>query len=681
MRNALFAAVSAAVLAAALLVSGSAAFAADPAPAPASDKYGAWGVDLTAGDHSVNPGDNFWRYADGHWADFTTIPADQGGTGTGSDVFNRTQAQLRQVIEDAAKHPDSPAAAQIGALYSAFMDEARVEALDDKPLRPDLADIAAIKTRAEFTRLMGRSEWAITPVGLSSNPDPKHPEVNILWVNEAGLGLPDRDYYLEDSFKPQRDAYRAYIVRTFQLIGYADPEKSADAVMAFETAIAKASWPVADRRDIDKINNPMSIAELQAYAPGLDWAAFIEASGAGDRTRALVAEKTAIKAITDLYAETPLDTLKAWQAFHTTDQAAPYLSKRFVDNTFEFNKALSGVTTLRPRWKRAVSQIDSSLGEELGQVYVAKYFPPEAKAKMQMLVANLKTAMAGRIRASSWMSDNTKAEALKKLDKMSVQIGYPDKFRDYSGLKIDAGDLYGDMRRSLRFEQDYQFADLDKPVDHHKWAMTPQTVDAYNGGLENKIVFPAGILQAPLFSANADDAVNYGAIGAVIGHEITHGFDDQGRKIDSTGALRDWWTDEDGKRFDAEAAKFGAQYDTYEPVPGAHINGKLTMGENIADMGGLLAALDAYHASLGGQPAPVIGGLTGDQRLFLAFAGSWRIKMRNETLRDMAVSDVHSPPRFRVNGVVRNIDAWYSSFNVKPAMQLYLKPDARVHLW
>jgi putative endopeptidase len=682
MRLTLLAAASVAVLA----VAAPPAFAADAQGQPTGqsrDHYGKWGVDLASEDHTVQPGDNFWRYADGHWSDTTEIPADQASVGVGYDVFNRTQSQLRTLIEASAKNPDSPTAAQLGALYAAYMDEPRLETLDAKPLAPGLAAVAAVKDKAEFTALMGRSHYSLgkSVFDWDIGPDPKQPAVNVVYLGQGGLGLPDRDYYLKDEFKSQRDAYAAYIERTLQMIGYPDPAAHAKAILDLETRIAKISWAAEDRRDITKLNNPMTIAELQAYAPGVDWTAYLANARLGAQTHLIAGEKTAIKEIAAIFADTPLETLKAWESFHLANNAAPYLSKRFVDSRFQFTQQLSGVKTLRPRWKRGVSLVDGSLGEALGREYVAHYFPPEAKTKMVDLVANLKTAMAERIKNAAWMSDATKAEALKKLAKMDVQVGYPDKFRDYSGLKVDAADLYGDMLRSDAFEWDYRMGDAGKPVDHKKWDMTPQTVDAYNGGLENKIVFPAGILQAPLFDPSADDAVNYGAIGAVIGHEITHGFDDQGRKIDADGAVRDWWTADDAKRFEVEAAKFGKQYDGYEPVPGSHVNGTLTMGENIADMGGLLAALDAYHASLHGKPAPVIDGLTGDQRFFLAFAQAWQDKQRDDAVRQQITTDPHSPPMYRVIGPTRNIDAWYAAFDVKPGSKYYLAPADRARIW
>ncbi len=647
-----------------------------PAATPKPMHFGKWGVDLTGMDKSVNPGDDFDRYVNGGWAAKTEIPADQGSAGVGYDVFNLSQDQIRAVIEHA------PATSQLGGMYQSFMNEAAVETVDDKSLQVDLKQVAAIQDKAAFTKFMGltNGRFGIGLIGPGVSPDPANPSMNTLWLGQAGLGLPDRDYYLIDTFKPQRDAYRAYIERTLTMIGYAGAAKNADAVMAFETAVAKASWPAADRRDIDKINNPMSVAELQTYAPGLDWDAYFTASTIAKRDRVIVNEKTAIRDIAALYATTPLETLKPWQAFHVTDQASPYLSKRFVDSRFTFTKTLSGVSTLRPRWKRGATLIDTTLGELLGHAYVDAYFPATSKAMMTELVANLKTAMAARIQASAWMSDDTKKAALDKLAKMNVSVGYPDKWRDYSKLKIDAADLYGNVERSGQFEWAYQLSDLGKAVDHGKWGMTPQTVNAYNGGLENKIVFPAGILQAPFFDPTADAAVNYGAIGAIIGHEISHGFDDQGRKIDSTGAVRDWWTKADADKFNAQAKGFGAQYDSYEPVPGMHVNGQLTMGENIADMAGVLVALDAYHTSLHGTAAPVLDGLTGDQRFFLAFAQASRSKERDDALRSQMASDPHTPDKFRVIGPLRNVDAWYSTFNVTSG-KYYLKPEDRTRIW
>jgi putative endopeptidase len=645
--------------------------------------YGSWGVDLSSRDTRVKAGDDFFAYANGAYLARTEIPPDQASTSTGRDLFNRTQDQLRTLIEASASNPATPTATQIGNLYKSFMDEAHAETLDAKPLDADLAAIAAVKTKAEFQTLMARTATNIgrSLFSLQVYADGKSP-VYVLYLGQGGLGMPERDYYLKDDFKEKKAAYEALITRSFSLTKVPNPEAAAKSVLAFETDIANASWPIADRRDIDKVYNPMTIQELQAYAPGIAWAAYLDAAGAKGLDHLVVLENTAVQRLAQVFDKAPLDTLKAWETFHFVYGASPYLSKRFVDSEFEFSgRALSGTPTLRPRWKRGVSLVEANLGEAVGKEYVAKYFPPESKAKMDDLVVNLKTAMAARIRGLSWMSEQTKEQALVKLSKMTVMVGYPTKWRDYSSLHVTPDDLYGNIARSIGFEATYEFGKLGKPVDRAEWAMTPQTVDAYNGGLENKIVFPAGILQAPLFNPAADPAVNYGAIGAIIGHEITHGFDDQGRKIDASGALRDWWTADDAKRFVAESDKLVAQYNSYEAVPGMRINGRLTLGENIADLGGLLVAIDAYHASLGGKPAPVIDDLTGDQRLFLAYAQSWRGKTRDDALRVQMASDPHSPRQFRVIGPTRNADLWYRSFDVTSAQKYYLKPDERAHVW
>jgi putative endopeptidase len=505
--------------------------------------------------------------------------------------------------------------------------------------------------------------------------------MNTLNIVQAGLGMPNRDYYLKDSFKPQRDAYRAYLERTFTAIGNPHPSAAADRVMAFETAIAQKSWASDQRRQIELTNNPMSSAQLAAFAPGFPWASFFAGAKVPPQKRLNVREKSAIHDLAAIFAATPLSTLKEWEAFHTADDASPFLNKAMVDSQFEYSKTLRGVTQNLPRWKRAVSLVDGSMGELVGQDYVARYFPPASKAKMVELVANVKAAMADRIRGNSWMSGPTKDAAIEKLSRMDVMVGYPDKFRDYSKLAVNADDLYGNVKRAGAFNAAYGMEDLGKPVNRKKWGMNPQTVNAYNGGGENKIVFPAGILQPPFFDPAADDAVNYGAVGAVIGHEISHGFDDQGRKIDASGNVRDWWTDEDSKRFDAEAKVFGDQYAKFEAAPGAFVNPKLTMGENIADFAGIQVALDAYHRSLNGKPAPVIDGLTGDQRFFLAYAQVWREKQRQDALRSQVTTDPHSPGRFRVLGPVRNVDAWYKAFNVQPGNSMYIPPEQRARIW
>ena len=669
------------LLATLLLSAAFTPLAAQQAPAPTQSApkttYGTWGVDLGVRDLSAKPGDDFERYASGKWLDATTIPADRPSTGSFYDLHEAVQAEVRTIITAA------PASGQIGALNHSFMDEAQIEAVGIKPLLADLAKVAAIGDKQAFARYMGATNgnFGASMVDFDVEPDTANPDMNVLSLGQGGLGLPDRDYYLNADFKPQRDAYRAYIERTLRAIGNPDPVKGADVIMGFETAIAKAHWTRADERDIDKTNNHYSSATLAAYAPGLDWQAFFAGAGIADQATMLVGPQTAVKAEAALFADTSLDTLKLWEAFHVASSASPYLNKAMVDSRFEFTKTLSGVSAQRPRWKRGVDLVSGSLGELVGKDYVTHYFPPAAKAKMETLVANLKSAMARRIQANGWMSEATKQAALVKLSKMQVMVGYPEKWRDYSALHIDATDLYGNVQRATKFNNDYEMSYLGKPVDHTKWGMTPQTVNAYNGELENKIVFPAGILQPPFFDPSADDAVNYGAIGMVIGHEISHGFDDQGRKIDDTGKVRDWWTPEDSKRFDAETKVFGDQYGKFEAAPGAFVQPALTMGENIADFAGVQVALDAYHTSLGGKPAPVLDGLTGEQRLFLADAQVWRSKQREDSVRSQVTTDPHSPGRFRIIGPLRNVDAWYQAFNVAPGDKLYIAPEHRARIW
>ncbi len=638
---------------------------------------GSWGVDLAGQDTSVKPGDDFFRFASGKWYDRTEIAADRPSTGSFYDLRETTQDQVKTLVTAA------PKASKVGAFYSSFMDEKRLEAVGIAPLKKDLAAIGAIQTKAQFARFMGASngKFGISVVDIGVGSDTANPNLNVAYIGQSGLGLPEREFYFADQFKKQRDAYKAYIVRTMKMVGNPNPDAAADTIMGFETEIAYKSWKIADRRQIEKLNNPMSSAELAVYAPGLDWAAWFAGGKVPAQQRLIVGENTAIKAIAKLYGETPLATLKLWQSFHVASQASPYLNKAMVDSRFEFTKSLSGVSENRPRWKRGVDLVGGSLGELVGQEYVTKYFPASSKAKMGVLVSNLKLAMSGRIKGNEWMSETTKAAAVEKLNKMEVMVGYPDTWRSYKAMVIVPGDLYGNVQRAGAFNAAYGMADLGKPVDRMKWGMNPQTVNAYNGGLENKIVFPAGILQAPFFDPNADDAVNYGAIGAVIGHEISHGFDDQGRKIDANGAVRDWWTAEDGKRFDEQAKIFGAQYAAFEVAPGAFINPDLTMGENIADFAGVAVALDAYHASLGGKAAPVIDGLTGDQRFFLAYAQVWRAKAREATLRQQVATDPHSPAQFRAFAPLRNIEGWYAAWGVKDGDKLYIAPDKRAKLW
>ncbi|HET6972047.1 MAG TPA: M13-type metalloendopeptidase [Phenylobacterium sp.] len=652
----------------------------------ASPKYGAWGFDESGMDRSVKPGDDFFKFANGKWAERTEIPSDRTRFGNFDKLSVLSEARVHAILEDAAAGKlNDPDAAKIAAGYKAFMNEALADKLDAKPIAPELALIRKVKTKDDFTALMGKANTtgfaSILPVFISI--DAKAPTKYAVQSITGGLGLPDRDYYLKPEFAEKKAKYQAYVQQMLTLIKWEKPAENAKAIVEFETKLAEGSWTRVERRDRDKTYNPMSVAELNAYTPGFDWNRYLAQTELPKGVdRIVVTTNTAFPKVAAVYKDTPLATLKAWQAFHLADGAAPYLSKRFVDANFAFRaKELGGQPEQKPRWKRAVAFMDGAIGESVGRAYVARYFPPESKAKMVALVADIRTALKARIENLDWMGADTKAKALEKLAKFGVKIGYPDKWRDYAKLELKADDLYGNTIRAGAFDWRREVARLSGPVDKSEWGMTPQTVNAYYNPPNNEIVFPAAILQAPFFDPDADAAINYGGIGGVIGHEISHGFDDQGRKSDGDGVLRDWWTAEDATKFNAQRDRLGAQYSAFEPLPGAHVQGLLTMGENIGDMGGLSLGLDAYHASLKGQPAPVIDGLTGDQRVFLGWAQVWREKIRDEQLRQRLATDPHSPALYRVNGTIRNIPGWYQAFDIQPGDKLYVAPEQRVKIW
>ncbi|HLW34348.1 MAG TPA: M13 family metallopeptidase, partial [Chthoniobacterales bacterium] len=615
---------------------------------PAKLKYGSWGFDLAGMDKNTKPGDDFFRYANGTWIDNTQIPPDKPAYSLRLAMTDLTEQRLKDLLEAAgAKATDNPSSLEekAGAFYHSFMDEAHVDQLGAKAIDPELSDIKNAKTRDDFSGLMGRStiDFEFSLFNPAIDVDLKDPNKYAFYLSQAGLGLPDRDYYLKPDFAPQKTAYQNYVVTVLKLLNWPDPDKSAKDIVDFETKIASASWTKAQQRDLNAIYNPMSIAELKKFAPGFAWEKFLAEAKMPKLDRVIVAEKSAFPKIVDVYAKTPIETIRAWQEFHAADNAAPYLSKPFADAYFELhNKTLSGQKEQQARWKRAITTVSGgdfgvgdrfgtfgTMGFGVGQLYTEKYFPPEAKAKIQSLVDNLKAAYRARIEKLDWMGPDTKKEALKKLDTYTIKVGYPDHARDYSKLVIHADDLAGNVKRCAELDWDFYTGRFTAPVDRADWSMTPQTNDAYNGSLRD-IVFPAGILQPPIFDADADPAINYGAAGGVIGHELTHGFDDQGRKIDASGTLRDWWTKKDAETFQARAKVLGGQYSKYEPIPGVHVNGELTMGENIADLGGLTLALDAYRASLKGQPAPVLDGYTGDQRVLLGWAQAWRGKVTDD---------------------------------------------------
>jgi putative endopeptidase len=651
-----------------------------------SAAFGRWGFDSSGIDPAVSPGDSFFDYANGAWAARTAIPADKTRFGMFDALTDRMQEQVRAIVTEAARSDVAPDTdtGKIGALYNAFMDEDRIERRDLAPIATDLAEIRDATTRTAIAALMGRSRRGVggSLFNISVSEDEKDPDRNTLHVAQGGLSLPDRDYYLRDAFGDKKAAYHDYVARLLDMAGWPEAQRRADEVVTFETRIAEASWSRTESRDRDRTYNPLTVVELDALAPDFSWTAWLDAAGV-PAARAIVArQKSAFPKLARIFADTPVATLQAWQAFRVIDRAAPYLSARFVTARFEFQgRTLAGQAEEQPRWRRAVQLINSSLGEAVGRDYVARHFPPGSKARMEELVGEVKRALRARIENLAWMTPATKTRALEKLDLISVKIGYPDKWRDYTALVIDPADLAGNVRRAAAFRWAADVAKLDKPVDRQEWYATPQTVNAYYEATRNEIVFPAAILQPPFFDPNADMAINYGGIGGVIGHELTHGFDDQGRKSDGHGVLADWWQPEDAEQFRAEAAKLGAQYDGYEVAPGVNVKGGQTMGENIADLGGILLALDAYRASLHGAPAPLRDGTTGEQRVFLGWAQVWRSKSRADALKRQVTSDPHAPARFRVDGPLRSVDAWYDAFGVKPGDKLYLKPEERVRIW
>jgi len=678
---------------AAALLTGTAAFAVD------KPVYGTWGLDESGMDKSIKPGDDFFRYANGHWLDTHQIPADKPAVSLRLEMTDRIEARLHDMMEASAKtvpHRPNDLSGKVGAFYKAFMDEKHIDDLGAKPIAPELSRIRDAKTRDDLAATMGAgtSDFYGSLFGIFTDIDLKDPKHYAVYVGQAGLGLPDRDYYLEPSFAKQKAAYLQYVATLLHQVNWPDADARAKNVVDFETKIAQASWTKVQDRDPVATYNPMSISDLEKLAPGFDWKGFFAAANVSSLNRVIVAEKTAFPKLAAIYAATPLDTIKAWQAARVADSAAPFLSKAFDDAYFNLHdKTLSGQSQEKARWKRGVFAVGGgdfgasggfgtfgTLGFGVGQLYTAKYFGPNAKAKIEALVHNLLDSYRARLQKLEWMSPETKVEAIKKLDTYTIKVGYPDHPRDYSHVVIIDDDVVGDVRAVAAADWDFYVSRLNGPVDKSDWGMTPQTNDAYNGSLRD-IVFPAGILQPPMFDAAADPAINYGAIGGVIGHELTHGFDDEGRKIDAAGALRDWWTKDDAAKFDARAKVYGAQYSAFKPLPGVHVNGNLTMGENIADLGGLTLALDAYHASLHGKPAPVIDGFTGDQRVFLGWAQAWRGKVTDDFVKKQVVSDPHSPRQFRVIGPTRNIDAWYAAFGVKPGDKLYVEPSKRVHIW
>jgi len=673
-----------------------------PAPAPAAPQkpaaqVGTFGFDVSGMDTSVAAGDDFFRYGVGKWVDRTEIPADRSSLSSFAIIAETTAKRTRAIIEDSAKAnaPEGSEARKIGDYFASFMDEARIAELGAAPLRPELDAIAAIKSRKDVSAALGRSIRADTDVLNATNLYTERPFG--LWVAEdlndtskyrpylmqGGLGMPDRDYYLGDSprFAELRAKYQVHIAAMLKLAGYDDVEARARRVMALEMAIAKVHLSVDESVDVAKSNTVWTRAELPKKAPGMDWEAFLTAAGLADQPRFGAWQAAAIAGEAKLVGSQPVQTWKDYLAFHTVERGAPFLSKPFVDEHFAFNAtAISGTPQQRERWKRGVDNTSNALGEAIGKLYVEKHFSPEAKAQAKEMAENILKAFGQRIDRIDWMSPETKAQARRKLANFRIQVGYPDKWRDYSGLQIVRGDAYGNWFRGSQFEYRRNVAKLGQPVDRGEWFMNPQTVNALFAPAQNSISFPAAILEPTFFDPNADAAVNYGAIGGVIGHEVSHGFDDTGALFDENGNLRNWWTAQDMARFRAETKKLADQYSAYEALPGLHINGQQVLGENIADVAGLATAYDAYILSLKGAAPQTLDGFTADQRFFLGWAQNYRSKFREASLRRTVVTDVHAPGPWRAL-TVRNLDAWYPAFDVKPGQKLYLAPADRVKIW
>jgi predicted metalloendopeptidase len=654
-----------------------------PAPALAS------GVDTTGFDRSVRPQDDFFAFVNGGWLKRTQIPADRTSTGTFLALRDNSQAALRAIIDSVAAGQNAPGTTgqKVGDLYRSFMDTARIEQLGVTPVRADLDRIAAVRSRDQLPELFGqlRRVSVAAPFAFSVGQDAANSSRYAVSVSQSGLGLPDRDYYLVDNERNTaiRTAYVQYLETLLRLSGSADAAAGARQVLAFETELARIQWDRVRNRNRNATYNPMSVADVQARTPGFRWSSYFAAAGLPSSVDSvIVRQPDYLNAVDALMAATPLETVKTYLAIRVLDPAAQYLGRDFRDARFAFRgRVLSGQEQNRQRWELGVGAVEGALGEAVGALYVQRHFSAQSKARMEVLVANLMAAYREAIDELEWMSPATKAEAQAKLAGFTVKIGYPDEWRDYSGLEIRPGDLMGNVRRSAAFEYQDMIGRLGKPVDRTEWGMTPQTVNAYYNSVNNEIVFPAAILQPPFFDLNADDAVNYGAIGAVIGHEISHGFDDQGRKSDGQGNLRDWWTASDAAAFEQRANMLVEQYGAFEPIPGARVNGRLTLGENIGDVSGVAIAYRAYKKSLEGRQPPVIGGFTGDQRFFLGYAQVWRSMMREQTLRQNLLTDTHSPGMYRTNGVLANIPAFYEAFNVRPGDRMYLPAERRVKIW
>ena len=647
------------------------------------------GIDQSGFDEAVRPQDDFFDYVNGLWVQNTEIPADKARWGTFDALGEQSQKDVRALVEEVSAAEDVAAGTptqKIRDYYNAYMDAEAVTAKGVEAIRDDLAAIAAIDSMDGVYRAFSSlGVYGVnSPIGLGIFSDMKNPDVNAIYVVQAGLTLPDRDYYLNDDeqFVTGRQLYLKYVTDVFALAGVDNGADRAERLLALETSLAEVMWTKEENRDWSKRYNPMNIDELNEMSPQVNWTLGFETAQIPVDSQFLVSQPSYFEAAGKIIADTPLETWKDYLTFQTISNFAPVLGDQFAELSFDFfRKGLSGVDEQEPRWKRAVDSVNEDMGELLGQLYVEKYFQAESKARMDTMIKNLVKAYEVSILGLEWMSEETQQQALDKLHKFTPKIGYPDKWIDYTKLEVVDGDLITNIKSARNFAYNREIDKLDKPVDKSEWGMTPQTVNAYYNPVWNEIVFPASILQPPFFNVFADDAANYGGIGAVIGHEIGHGFDDSGSRFDGDGVLRDWWTEEDAAKFEERKNALAAQYDGYEVIDGLTINGQFTSGENIGDLGGVSIAYLAYKMSLDGMEAPVIDGWTGDQRFFLGFAQVWRSKARDEETKRRLTVDPHSPPKFRANGAVVNVEAFYEAFDVTEGDGMYLPPEDRVKIW
>lgn len=658
--------------------------AAAPRPEPLIKP---WGYPLEALDRTAKPGDDFFRFANGGWLDATPIPADRTGTGFSVEMSDRNDARFAELVAELQAAPQAPGSEgqKIRDLHRSMLDVQTIEAKGLGPAQAGLARIEAAKSHDDIAVLMASAELGLPgPFGAGVTIDPANPDIYTVAISHGGLSLPNRDYYLSDNarLKTARDAFRAHLESYLGLCGQPEPGAKADAILALETAIAERHWANERRRQADQTNNPTAAADLPKFAPGFAWGQHLAEAGFADIPVLILREKDAFPGLASLFAATPVATWKAYLTYHYLRAHAPYLPAAYDAAAFDFyGRTLAGQQEQRPRDKRAIDLVNGSLDQALGRVYVERYLPAEAKPAMTAIFENIRFALGERIKGLSWMSPETKARALEKLAAMNAKIAYPEVWRDFSGLQINPDDLFGNIVRLRMFEDAESRARLTQAVDKREWFTGPQTINAFYSPNRNEAFIPAGYMQPPLFDAFADPAVNYGAIGSIIGHEIGHGFDDQGSKYDARGELKSWWTTEDRARFEAAAGALAAQYSQFEPLPGLPINGKLTLGENLGDLVGMLVTVEAYKRSLNGAEPPVLDGFTGLQRVFLGRAQARRFKQTEEALRRQLVQGPHSPHAYRVNGLFRNVDAWYEAFDVQPGEALYVAPEARVRIW